>query len=164
MDRALAGRRSPGRARSVTETRVRRLSRGTRWFRRLAGDRGSTNIEMAILFPVFVLLILLGVQVGLIFYGRTVALAAAQQGAVAEAAYGAPDGIGHTQASAYLTRMGDVLNDWEVTVAPAGEGAPEPTAVRVTVTGTTLGWLGMRFQISQTAYSPIEQFTTEDDS
>lgn len=147
-----------------TAARVRAGGRRSRWIRHLVGDRGSTNIEMAILFPVFVMLILLGVQVGLIFYGRTVALAAARQGAAAEAAYGAPDGAGHTQASAYLTRMGDVLNDWEITVTPVNEGTPEPTAVRVTVTGTTLGWLGMRFQISQTAYSPIERFTTEDDS
>ncbi|WP_307969638.1 TadE/TadG family type IV pilus assembly protein [Salinispora arenicola] len=162
MDRNLAGRRSPGR--TVTHTRVGRLGRRSRWPRRLADDRGSTNIEMAILFPVFVMLILLGVQVALVFYGRTVALAAAQQGAAAEAAYGAADGAGQTQASAYLTRMGDAVNDWEVTVTPVVEGAPEPTAVRVTVTGTTLGWLGMRIPISQTAYSPIQRFTTEDDS
>ncbi|MFI7025153.1 TadE/TadG family type IV pilus assembly protein [Micromonospora sp. NPDC049900] len=149
----------------MTSARVRRLGgRRLHSRRRLTGDRGSTNIEMAILFPVFVMLILLGVQLAMIFYGRTVALAAAQQGAAAEAAYGAPDGAGRTQASTYLTRMGDVLNDWEITVTPVAEGSPEPTAVRVTVTGTTLGWLGMRFQISQTAYSPIEQFTTEDDS
>ncbi|MGI5213861.1 TadE family protein [Plantactinospora sp. CA-290183] len=164
MGRAVAGRRSPGRACTVTDTRVRRLGRRSRWPRRLTGDQGSSNIEMAILFPVFVMLILLGVQVGLIFYGRTVALAAAQRGAAAEAAYGAPDGAGQTQASAYLTRMGDVLNDWEITVTPLAEGASEATAVRVTVTGSTLGWLGMRHHVSQTAYSPIEQFTTEDDS
>ncbi|MBX7268925.1 pilus assembly protein [Micromonospora sp. Llam7] len=119
---------------------------------------------MAILFPTFVMLILLGVQVANIFYGRTVALAAAQQGAAAESANRAPDGAGQAQASAYLTRMGDVLNDWEIAVTPVTEAAAEPTAVRVTVTGTTLGWLGMRFQVSQTAYSPIERFTTESDS
>lgn len=130
--------------------------------RGLADDRGSTNIEMAILFPVFVLLILLGVQVANIFHGRTVALAAAQRGASAEAAYGAPAGAGDARASAYLTRMGDVLTDWEVTVTPVVEGG-EPTAVRVTITGITLGWFGMRFQVSQTAYSPIERFTTESD-
>ncbi len=123
-------------------------------------DRGSTNIEMAILFPVFVLLILLGVQVANIFHGRTVALAAAQQGSAAQSAYGAPPNAGQDRASAYLTRMGDVLTDWEVTVTPIAEGGDEPTAVRVTVTGTTLGWFAMRFRISQTAYSPIERFTT----
>lgn len=125
------------------------------------GDRGSTNIEMAILWPVFVLAVLLGVQIALIFYGRTVALAAAQRGATAQSAYGAPAGVGDAQARAYVTRMGDVLNDWEVTVTPAVEGGSEPTAVRVTVSGTTLGWLGLKFRVSQTAYSPIERFTTE---
>ena len=62
-----------------------------RWFPRQrrghAADRGSTNIEMAILFPVFVLLILLGIQIANIFQSRNVALAAAQQGAAAQAAY-----------------------------------------------------------------------------
>nr|WP_269440789.1 TadE family protein [Micromonospora tarapacensis] len=145
-------------------TPVRLLGRWPRWLRNLTGDRGSSNIEMAILFPTFVMLILLGVQVANIFYGRTVALAAAQQGAAAESANRAPDGAGQAQASAYLTRMGDVLNDWEIAVTPVTEAAAEPTAVRVTVTGTTLGWLGMRFQVSQTAYSPIERFTTESDS
>ncbi|MEV2240152.1 TadE family protein [Micromonospora sp. NPDC049891] len=135
--------------------------------RRFSGpvaDRGSTNIEMAILFPIFVVMLLLGVQIALVFYGRTVALAAAQQGAAAEAAYGAPDGAGQTQASAYLTRMGDVLTDWEVTVTPVAQGAPESTGVRVTVTGRALGWLGMQFEVSQTAYSPVQRFTTENDS
>jgi Flp pilus assembly protein TadG len=129
----------------------------------MTGDRGSSNIEMAILFPVFVLLILLGVQVANIFYGRTVALAAAQQGAAAQSAYGAPAGAGEARASAYLTRMGDVLTNWEVTVTPIADGGAEPTGVRVTVSGTTLGWLGMKFHVTQTAYSPIERFTTESD-
>jgi Flp pilus assembly protein TadG len=141
----------------------RPLRRRPRPRKRLASDEGSTNIEMAILFPVFVILILIGVQVANIFHGRTVALAAAQQGAAAESAYGAPAGAGDARASAYLTRMGDVVTDWEVTVTPVAEGGGEPTAVRVTVTGVTLGWLGMRFRVSQTAYSPIERFTTESD-
>ncbi|MFY1633669.1 TadE family protein [Solwaraspora sp. WMMB335] len=163
MDRALAGRRIPGRTRTVSHPSAEPLSRRRR-LRGPASDRGSTNIEMAILFPTFVMLILLGVQVAIVFYGRTVALAAAQQGAAAESAYGAPDGAGHTQASAYLTRMGDVLTDWEITVTPVTEGGGEATAVRVTTTGNVIGWLGIRFTVSQTAYSPIERFTTESDS
>ncbi|MFK3984463.1 TadE/TadG family type IV pilus assembly protein [Micromonospora sp. NPDC050397] len=164
MDRALAGRRSPSCARTVTNSPGGLLGRRPRWLRSLTDDRGSSNIEMAILFPTFVILILLGVQTAMIFHGRMVALSAAQQGAAAESAYRAPDGAGQAQAGAYLTRMGDVLNEWEITVTPVAEGGAEPTAVRVTVTGTTLGWLGRRFQVSQTAYSPIEQFTTETDS
>lgn len=141
---------------------TRRDGRRRRW---LAGDgeRGSAAIELAILFPVFLVLILLGVQSALIFYGRTVALAAAQRGAAAESAYQAPPGAGQARAGAYLTRMGDVLSDWKVIVTRVREpGAAEPTAVRITVTGTTLGWLGLRFRISQTAYAPLERFTTEE--
>ena len=59
--------------------------------------------------------------------------------------------------------MGDVLTGWQVTVTPVAEGGNEPTAIRVTVRGTALGWLGVHFHVSQTAYSPIERFTTESD-
>ncbi len=153
----------PGPASAVTLPGARPLRRYPRPRRGLAGDRGSVTIELAILFPVFVLLILVGVQGALIFYGRNVALAAAQKGANAESAFGAPAGAGDARARAYLTKMGDVLNDWDVAVTPVAEGAAEPTAVRVTVTGTTLGWLGLRFRVSQTAYAPLERFTTESD-
>ena len=144
-------------ARKPPPGRIPRLRSG------LASDRGSSTIELAILFPVLLILILVGVQGALIFYGRNVALAAAQQGANAQAAYGAPAGAGEARASEYLTRMGDVLSDWQITVTPAAEGGGEPTAIRVTVTGTTLGWFGLTFQVSQTAYAPLERFTTEDD-
>ncbi|GGM51709.1 hypothetical protein GCM10007977_061800 [Dactylosporangium sucinum] len=116
---------------------------------------------MAILFPVFVVLILVGVQVANVFHARTVALAAAQKGAAAESAFAAPPGAGEARAAAYLASMGDVLTDWDVVVVPVAEGGGEVIGVRVTVTGTALGWLGMRFRVSQTAYSPIERFTTE---
>lgn len=144
---------------SLGKTRLRR-NPGLR--RALARDRGSSTIELAILFPVFILLVLIGVQGALIFYGRNVALAAAQRGANAQAAYGAADGVGEERAAAYLTRMGDVLSDWRIVVTPVADGSTEPTAVRVTVTGTTLGWLGLKFRVSQTAYAPRERFTTED--
>jgi Flp pilus assembly protein TadG len=137
------------------------------WISRLrgngAGDRGSTNIEMAILFPVFVLMILVGVQVAIIFQGRNAALAAAQQGAAAQAAYQAPAGAGEERAATYMTRMGDLLTDWDVTVTSVAEGGDQPTAVRVTVSGTALGWFGTHFRVSQTAYSPIQRFTSEGD-
>lgn len=125
-------------------------------------DRGSAPIELAILFPVFIVLIMLGVQVALVFSGRTVALAAAQQGAAAESAYGAEPGVGRERASAYLTRMGDLLTDWEVTVAPVAEAGGEPIGVRVTVTGDALSWLGVDIGVTQTAYASVERFTTEE--
>ncbi|MDG4833006.1 pilus assembly protein [Solwaraspora sp. WMMD1047] len=126
-------------------------------------DQGSASIELAILFPIFVVLIMLGVQVALVFSGRNVALAAAQLGAAAESAYGAEPGAGESRAAGYLNRMGDLLTDWEIAVTPVAEDGDEPTAVRVTVTGDALSWFGLDLTVSQTAYAGLERFTTEDE-
>lgn len=43
-------------------------------------ERGSTAIELAILAPIFLMLIFFTIQAGLFFYGRTVAVQAAREG------------------------------------------------------------------------------------
>lgn len=45
-----------------------------------ARDRGATSLELAIIAPVFLLLIFFTIQVGLWVYGRTVAVQAAREG------------------------------------------------------------------------------------
>ncbi len=43
-------------------------------------DRGASSLELAIIAPVFLLLIFFTIQAGLYFYGRTVAVQAAREG------------------------------------------------------------------------------------
>lgn len=48
--------------------------------RRSTSERGSTAIELAILAPIFLLIVFFIIQAGLFFYGRNVAVQAAREG------------------------------------------------------------------------------------
>ena len=48
---------------------------------RLAGDRGSATLQIVVLMPALFLLMFTGMQGALIYHARTVAIAAAQEGA-----------------------------------------------------------------------------------
>lgn len=136
-------------------TRVR--SRRVRSRRRLLGahERGTTTLEIVIIFPM-VILITFGVIQGALWYNaRSAALAAAEEGARA-AAESNPRGAA-AEALGFIADLGgdDVLRGASVSV---GGGANEVT---VTVSGNSLsmfpGWGGSF--ISQTASAPIERFT-----
>lgn len=127
----------------------------TRPARRRRGDRGSSPVELAILWPVILLLVFGSVQIATYFTARTVALSAAQLAVSAERRYGATPGSGVARAEAFLTASGDWLRDWEV-----GDPVRTGDAVEVTVTGTALSIVpGVRWRVSQTARGTIEQFT-----
>ncbi|MEN0072371.1 MAG: TadE family protein, partial [Propionicimonas sp.] len=59
------------------------------------GERGSVTVEMVVLMPVLLATLFGGIQVGMVFHARHIAIAAAQEGARTAAAYKAelPDGI-----------------------------------------------------------------------
>lgn len=71
-----------------------------------AVDRGSSSVEFAILFPVIVALLLAGPQLGMWYFARQAAEAAATAGARAASASGAPRGAGQQAADTYLARLG----------------------------------------------------------
>ncbi len=122
--------------------------------RQLRGDRGEV-IPTAILWPLAIFSVLIGVQVMFIHKAKDEARAAAQQAATAEAAYQAPSGTAAATASNFLAADSQLILDQNVVVNRSA------TDVRVTVSGTVVGWLGLRFNISQTGYASIERFTTE---
>lgn len=100
-------------------------------------DRGSATLEIAVLGPVLLLLVFTVVQAGLWAYARNLALAAAQEGATAGAAYGARAGDGVGRARAFVARAGgDSLTD--VTVGTAGSTT---ALVRIEVRGRSLSVL-----------------------
>ena len=55
------------------------LKRRWRALRR-AGERGALSLELALVFPIVLLLIFTGFQASTYFFGRSLALAAAQEG------------------------------------------------------------------------------------
>lgn len=121
------------------------------------GDLGSVSLELVIVFPVLLLLIFGGVQGALYYYGRSVALAAAQEGSRAAAAENGSTGAGHTAATTFITNAGgtDVLQDAQIS------SARSPTSTTVTVHGTSLsilpGWGGL--DITQSASAPVERIS-----
>ncbi|GGC14480.1 hypothetical protein GCM10010972_29750 [Cellulomonas carbonis] len=120
-------------------------------------DDGSVTVELSILFPALLLLVTALVQYGLWFHARSVALAAAQQGVVAAAAYQAPPGAGVDGATAFVVAHGSqTLLD-----AAATQDVPAPGTVSVEVNGRSVslipGVLGPA--VVQSATAPVERFT-----
>jgi Flp pilus assembly protein TadG len=123
---------------------------------RLRGERGSASLEMAIVFPVVLLLIMTSIQAALWFCARSIALGAAQEGAREGRLQPTSTERAQAAADSFLDRAGqDLINERDVSVAGS------PTAIEVTVTGRSLslvpgldGW-----SVSQTAVGPIEQLT-----
>ena len=124
---------------------------------RLKGDRGSTSLQLVIIFPAVLALIFGGVQTALYFYARNVAIAAAQEGArAAGAQYGSASG-GTAAAADFIARAGgaDALPDSSVS------GNRSATTATITVRGRSLslvpGYSGIN--ITQSASVPVERIT-----
>lgn len=97
------GRYRRGRREQHTAAALRpRLSARPDW----DGDRGSSSVEFAILFPIIVILLFGGTQTAAWYFGRQVVQAAAEAGARAASLDGAPTGSGVAAADAYLDHVG----------------------------------------------------------
>lgn len=121
-------------------------------------DAGTASVEIAILFPVLLLVITAIVQYGLWFHARSLALAAAQQGVTAARLYNADPAAGPERARAFIENHGsDTLTD--VTATAISPGADQ---VGVLVAGRALSVLpGIPgLTVTQSAAGPIERFTT----
>jgi Flp pilus assembly protein TadG len=120
-------------------------------------DRGSATLEIAVLGPALLLLVFTLVQVGLWYYARSLAIAAAQEGVAAGRAYGAGIDTGVERAQAFLDRSaGDSLLQPAVTATGS-----TPTLVRIEVAGRSQSVLpGVPgITVRQAAQAPVERFT-----
>jgi Flp pilus assembly protein TadG len=117
-------------------------------------DRGSSALELAILFPAILVLLFSSIQVAMWFLARDIALNAAQEAVTAQRGYDAPDGAGTARANSFLARTSGWLVNPQITVTRDGDD------VRATVTGTSLPFL-MTLTVSQTAHGRVERFTTD---
>ncbi|MFE3998025.1 TadE/TadG family type IV pilus assembly protein [Nocardioides sp. YIM B13467] len=117
-------------------------------------ERGAASIEMVILLPALFAVLFLGLQAALYFHARTIAIAAAQEGARAAAADQAGSQDGVIAARAYLADAGDSL---ESSRASARRTA---TTATVTVRGRALSVIpGWKPAITQHASAEVERLT-----
>jgi Flp pilus assembly protein TadG len=127
--------------------------RTLQWWRH---DDGSVSIELLLVLPALFAVLFLGMQGALYYHARTVAIAAAQEGARAAAAEHASTADGAAAAGAYLAAAGrDVLLDPDVRTSRT------TTTASVTVRGTAMSVLpGWRPLVTQSASAPVERLTS----
>jgi Flp pilus assembly protein TadG len=119
-------------------------------------ERGSASIELVILLPALFAVMFLGMQAALYYHARTVAIAAAQEGARAAGAETGREVDGTSAANTFVADAGgdDVL--------PGATSAANRTATTATVTvrGFSLsvvpGWTPV---VEQSATVPVERLT-----
>jgi Flp pilus assembly protein TadG len=132
------------------------------WRTRLAAvardDSGMTTLEVAVLFPITLILIFGIAQTALWYMARSAALAAAQEGVTAGRAYNAKPGDGPAAARNFLNaQVGDILGGAQVGIpsSPAG-------TLRITVSGTSLSLIpGWKINVSQSAQGPLEKWNSK---
>ena len=122
--------------------------------RRGSADRGSTSIEMVILLPALFALMFLGMQAALMYQGRAVALAAAQEGAREAASETGTAVSGIRTAEGFVAASTSGLKNTTI------EGQRTAIQATITVSATTLsvipGWIPT---ITQSASMPVERVT-----
>jgi Flp pilus assembly protein TadG len=125
--------------------------------RGIRDDRGSVSVELVIILPALFAVMFLGMQAALYFHARTVAIAAAQEGARAAGAEQGRTSDGIRAAHAFLVDAGgsDVLPGASVS------GDRTATVATVLVVGKSLsvipGWTPV---VRQSASVPVERLTT----
>lgn len=121
------------------------------------GDEGSVTLELAIVFPVVLLVVIALVQYGMWFHARTLAQAAAAAGASVARAYGSTADAGQSTAEEFITEhAGDQLRDAVVTVSRPNTGQVT-VEIRARSLSLIPGVAGPA--ISQSATGPLERFT-----
>ncbi|NUP50633.1 MAG: pilus assembly protein [Catenulispora sp.] len=128
----------------------------TRWRAAARRDEGSGPLSTAIVFPVMLTLVFIGVQLAIDYWVHAVALTAARNGAHAGAAYGKTPADGVTQTQAELAKMaGNSITNLAVT-----QDGSTATEVHITVTGNAVAlWPfgdGPVFHV--TVIVPVERF------
>lgn len=132
-------------------------ARPARSGRRRRDEAGSVTVELVILLPALFAVMFLGMQAALYHHARTVAIAAAQEGARAAGAENGQAGNGVSAASAFVHQAGgdDVLLHAQ---ANADRSA---TTATVTVQGFSLSVIpGWSPRVQQSATVPVERLTS----
>ncbi|MGL5858788.1 MAG: TadE/TadG family type IV pilus assembly protein [Angustibacter sp.] len=112
-------------------------------------------MQMVILMPMLFAVMFLGVQGALLYHARTVALAAAQEGARTAAGLGGSSTAGAKDAHAFVSAVGD-----DALTGPGVRSSRSATNATVTVTGRSLSVIpGWTPTVTQSASAPVERIT-----
>lgn len=119
-----------------------------------ARDGGYSIVEAVITLPVLIMMVMFVVQYALLWHGRHVAEAAAQNGLRDARGYQANAAAGERSASDYLRQVAPNL-----LTRPQVNANRDDTTVTVTVRATVLSIVPFGdFTISETAAGPVERF------
>ena len=117
-----ASSRGPTPLSRLCHVRGRRTSGVAR--RQLSGERGAASVELAVTFPVVLLLVMTLIQAALWFYARSVALGAAQEGAREGRVQPASTARAQSAAEGFLDQTAEDLfpglSGWAVTQSAVG--------------------------------------------
>jgi Flp pilus assembly protein TadG len=119
-------------------------------------DVGSASIEFAITAVAVMAVIFTAIQAATWFWARSIALAAAQEGADAQRAYNAAPSAGQARAQSFITSTKDGLTGTTITVTTTTGG------VQATVTGhclTVLPGFCNAFPVTATVHGTTEKVT-----
>ncbi|MCQ4214259.1 TadE family protein [Streptomyces longispororuber] len=124
----------------------------------MRSDRGSSPIQLAILFPAVLLITFTLIQGVLWAYARNIAYTAARSGVAAGRLYDATPGDGTARAQQALDALaGNLLTGTQVSTAGSS-----PDTMRVHVTGQALSMLpGFHLTVHATVTGPIEHWTVK---
>jgi Flp pilus assembly protein TadG len=131
------------------------------WRARLADDdRGSSSVEVAILFPIIVVLLFAGPQLAMWYFARQAAEAAAAAAARAATVLGALPGAGPTAGDDYLAK----LSSGTITGYRVWETDDTPTTVTIHVHADVPNAIPLPFSssVDVTITRGKERFTTPD--
>lgn len=126
-------------------------------------DRGAATAEVVIVVTVLMLTILACMQVVLLYFARSVALAAAQDGVRAARAEGAARTAGATAAKSYAERTaGGFLSSISASTRTEGSRGTGPASVRVIVEGRSLSLVPFlpSIPVTEEAAGAVEEFST----
>jgi Flp pilus assembly protein TadG len=119
-------------------------------------ERGSVSIELVILLPALFAVMFLGMQGALFYHARTVAIAAAQEGARAAGAEHGRDADGVRAANDFIAEAGG----GDVLTGSSASATRSATTATVTVNGFSLSVIpGWKVRITQSATVPVERLT-----
>lgn len=122
--------------------------------RRAGGDRGYSIVEAVITLPVMLGLTMLVVQYALLWHGRHVAEAAAQDGLRAARAFGATAAMGERDATDYLREVAPRL-----LLQPTVQAQRTATVATVRVQARVLSVIPFGgFDIEESVAGPVERF------
>jgi len=129
--------------------------------RRLRGEAGATT-EVVIIFPLLLLLIMLGIQFALWFHASHVAAAAAQEGARAArvcdgCSPGQAENAGRAATDQFLDALSpNILQNRQVAVSVDGNRR----TARVEVRGDAIQvlWFKLSTPIQESSEGPVERF------